>query len=439
MVKLKHLRHPFRTVSTAKNLFAARWSMWRFADHGARRFRGDPRYDLQNVTDGFRSRLDNSGGDDELLERICAAYIKAVEKQQFAHEIYKASEWWQQVRQRSLGPVSRALLTRDISTLRRMYRNFFRDPCSSGLLGVPFGMSEAYFGGTIKDFHRRFYLSHVLYRFDYWKAQTQNRFALRELRGPGIGNPFGLLIDGTQINVGAEYAHYCAHRIDSMLDSKIATVAEIGGGFGGMAYYLLRDRPEVTYLDFDVPESVALTSYYLIKAFPKLKFLLYGEGQLTADLISQADVVLLPLFELDAMPAGSIDLTFSSHAMSDISSEAMIEYLKVIDRTTKDCFLYIGKERTNEPISDLFVQRDHSFKLSETRSSGWHSQQVSGAGSALGSRSTILEQVYTRTALGVDFTKTASTMERNSSFSRISSNPGSTAAQGSSASLSSNA
>jgi putative sugar O-methyltransferase len=319
-----------------------------------------------------------------------------------------------------------------------MYRNFFRDPCSTGLLGVPFGMSKAYFGGTIKDIHRRFYLSHVLYRFDYWKAQTQSRFELRDLAGPGIGNPFGVLIGGTHINVGAEYAHYCAHRIDSMLDSKAATVAEIGGGFGGMAYYLLRDRPEVTYLDFDVPESIALTSYYLIKAFPKLKFLLYGEDRLTADAISQADVVLLPLFELETMPADSIDLTFSSHAMSDISSGAMVEYLEHINRTTRDCFLYIGKERTSESISDLFDQRGDSFKLSETRASGWHSHKVSGAGSALGLGSTILEQVYTRTALDVDLT-TTSRMERNSSFSRISSKPGSTAAQGSSASLSSNA
>ncbi len=398
MVKLKHLRHPLRTASTAKGLFTARWSMWRFANHGARRFKGDPRFDLQNVTEGFRSRLDDSSDDDELLERICTAYIKSVKQQQFAPKIYKASEWWQQVRQGSLGPVIQALLSRDVSALRKMYQSFFRDPCSSGLLGVPFGMSKAYFGGNIKDVHRRFYLSHVLYRFDYWKAQTKDRFTLRDLAGPGIGNPFGLQIEGTHINVGAEYAHYCAHRIDSMLDSKIATVAEIGGGFGAMAYYLLRDRPELTYLDFDVPESIALTSYYLIKAFPELKFLLYGEGELTAKTIAQTDVVLLPLFELEAMPVNSVDLTFSSHAMSDISSSAMVEYLDRINRMTRDCLIYIGKERTGESISELFRKRDNSFKLWETRTSGWHSHKVSGAGTANLAASTILEQVYTRTA-----------------------------------------
>jgi hypothetical protein len=401
MVKLKYLRHPIRTANAAKSMFAARLGMWRFAAHGERRYRNDARYDLQNVTVGFMSRIDSSSDDVALLERICAAYIKAVKQQQFVPDVYKATEWWQQVRQRSLGPVMKALLTQDINALRGMYRNFFRDPCSSGLLGAPFGMSEAYFGGTIKDIHRRFYLSHVLYRFDYWMEQTDGRFSLRDLAGPGIGNPFGVLIEGTHVHVGAEYAHYCAHRVGLLLDSEIATVAEIGGGFGAMAYYLLRDRPRVTYLDFDVPESIALISYYLIKSFPHLKFLLYGEKELTREAITQADVVLMPAFELETMPAGSVDVTFSSHAMSDISSEAMTEYLNQIDRITKDWFFYIGKQQTGESISNLLERKDDSFRLSETRTSGWHSHKVSGAGvgGAAGlAASSMFEQRYRRAA-----------------------------------------
>jgi hypothetical protein len=349
---------------------------------------------------------------------------------------YSPTAWWQQHRSLTLGPVMRALSSHDLDTLQTMYENFFRDDCSTGLLPVQ-RVKKDYFGQIIPDFYRRLYLIDALYRLDYWKAKTSDRYTVCDLAGPATGNPFGLMLEDTLIRVGSEYQHSCAQRIARLLHGH-ATVAEIGGGFGGMAYYLLRDRPKVTYLDFDVPESIALTSYYLIKAFPKLKFLLYGEGPLTADAISQADVVLLPLFELDIMPTGSVDLTFSSHAMSDISSEAMVEYLRQIDRITSASFLYIGKERTNDSISDLFDQGGHSFKLKETRASGWHSQKVSGAGSALGARATILEQVYTRTALDVDLT-TASTMERNFSFSRISPNPGSTAAHGSFASLSSNA
>jgi putative sugar O-methyltransferase len=401
MLKLKYLRHPFQTASKAKATLAARMNMRSFAFHGRRRFKGDARYDLQNVTDGFASRIDDSSDDTELLDRICTAYIKAVEKQQSTSETYKATDWWEQVRRGSLGPVTQALLTHDIGALRRMYRNFFRDSCSSGLLGAPYGMAKAYFGGTIKDLHRHFYLSHALYRIDYWMSQTENRFVLRDLAGPACGNPFGVLIDGTFVRVGADYAHYCAYRIGSMLGSKRSTVAEIGGGFGGMAYYLLRDQPEVTYLDFDVPESIALSSYYLLKVFPHLKFLLYGEEELTIDAIDRADVVLMPLFELANIAAGSIDVTFSSHAMSDLSSEALEDYLNNVSRITRDTFFYIGNSKASKIISDSVDQRHNSFKLTETRSSGWHSHKVSGAGvgGAAGlAASAMFEQCYRRVA-----------------------------------------
>jgi hypothetical protein len=401
MVKLKYLRHPLRTTIAAGALFATRRSMWKFASNGQSRFRDDARYNLQNVTDGFVSRIDDSGEDAELLERICSAYIRAVKQQQFVPDAYRATEWWQQVRQQSLAPVLRALLKRDVEALGRMYRNFFRDPCSTGLLAAPYGMSKAYFGGNIRDIYRHFYLSLALHRFDYWMAQTDGRFGLCNLAGPEIGNPFGVQIEGTHIRVGAEYAHYCAHRIGSLLGPETATVAEVGGGFGGMAYYLLRDRPGVTYLDFDVPESIALTSYYLIKAFPRLRFMLYGEEELTAGAIAKADVVLMPVFELASMPAESVDVTFSSHTMSDISSEAMVEYLKNIDRVTRDCLLHIGNQRAGESISALVSRRYHSFELVETRPSDWHVHKAFGAD--VGSTgdlaaSTIFEQCYVRTA-----------------------------------------
>ena len=400
MLKLKYLRHPLQTVNAAKALLTTRLNMRKFAAHGERRFRNDDRYDLQSVTDGFMARIDDSGDDTTILERICSAYIKSTAQQQLAPETYKATERWQRVRHQHLGPIIHALTTRDIAAVRKMYRNFFRDSCSAGLLGAPFGMSKAYFGGAIKDIHRRFYLSHVLYRLDYWKEQTAANFVLSDLAAPPIGNPFGVLIDGTLLRVGAEYAHYCAYRVGGRLDTGRTTVAEIGGGFGGMAYYLLRDRPKVTYCDFDVPESTALTSYYLLKAFPQLKFLLYGEEELTKDGIARADVVLMPMFELAAMPLESVDITFSSHGMSDINHQAMVEYMNNIVRMTRRDFLYIGNSRASKSISDLVRQSYGSFQLSETRSSGWHSHKVSGAGvgGAAGlAASTLCEQCYTRT------------------------------------------
>jgi hypothetical protein len=391
---------PIHAAQIARSFFVARFNMRRFAAYTNRRFRGDPRYDLQAVADGFLSRIDESDDDSQLLHRICEAYIKAVSRQQFAPAANQPTGWWQQARQGSLKPFVAALLARNIGDLRKMYRNFYRDPCSSGLLGAPYGMTKAYFGGTIKDVHRKFYLGHVLCRLDYWMEQTKGRFAVRELAGPGIGNPFGVVIDGTHIAVGAEYAHYCARRIDDLLEPETkVTVAEVGGGFGGMAYYLLRDRLGLTYLDFDAPERIALTAYYLLKAFPKLKFSLYGEGDLTRESLAQTDVALMPAQSLADMPAGSVDVTFSSHSMSKAATDTIVEYLRHIDRMTSGLLLCMAERRGSELISGLIGQRFSSFKLTETRSSGWHSYKVSGAGVGGARRvtdSTVFEQLYMR-------------------------------------------
>jgi hypothetical protein len=373
-----------------------------FANHGRRKFKGDPRYNLQNVTDGFAPRLDTAGNDRELLQRICTAYIKAVGRQEVAPAIYRATEWWEQVRRGGLARVRHALLERNISALQEMYRNFYRDSCSAGLLGAPYGMSTSYFGGPINDIHRQFYLSHVLYRLDYWSAQTENQFVLSDLAGPELGNPFGVQLGDTLIPVGAEYAHYCSYRIGLLLGPAKGTVAEIGGGFGGMAYYLLRDHPELTYLNFDVPESLALSSYYLMKAFPNLKFLLYGEQDLTSETIDKSDVILMPLFELDALPEQSADICFSSHAMSDLSSEAMETYMENINRFTRNSVLYIGNRRASKSMAALITGKFPSFNLNDTRFSGWHSHKISGAGvgGAAGlAAAAMFEQRYTRSAM----------------------------------------
>jgi putative sugar O-methyltransferase len=340
-------------------------------DRGERHFASDARYDLQNVTAGFASRLEDQSADAALMERICRYYIKAMEREQCAPKAYRATGWWEQQRRGNLEPIIQVLTTGDIAAVRGMYRNFYRDPCSAGLIALQ-SLSKDYFGETIKDFHRRLYLIDSLYRVDYWKARTGGRFTLNDLSGPPIGNPFGVLMDGVLVRARAEYQHYCADRINGLLGSRKGIVVEIGGGFGGTAYYLLRDRPGLKYIDFDVPESIALTAYYLLKAFPHLRFLLYGEEELTAEAISRADVVLMPVSELPGMPPARADITFSSHAMSDLSSEAMTEYLNIIAGITSNYFLYIGNGSGGKAISDLVERQYRSLKLVETRTSGWH-------------------------------------------------------------------
>jgi putative sugar O-methyltransferase len=373
-LKAKHLRHPFRTLASAKVMTKTYFDLKSFPYRSRIRFRGDSRYVLQNVTDGFTSRIDNSSDDRELLERICSAYVKAAEHQRTALESYQPTKWWQEQRTR-LRPVMQALETHNIQALRQMYGNFYRDPCSSGLIPIT-DMPWNFQHGAMTDTDRHSYLGDSLCYVDYWREQTAGRFAVADLAGPNIGNPFGVMLDGTLVRFEAPYQHYVAHRLSTLLDAGPATVAEIGGGYGGTAYFLLRDRPALTFLNFDVPETIALASYFLMKAFPSLAFLLYGEKQVTPEEIARANVVLMPLFEIERMQTRGIDLTFSSHALSSLPSELIDHYLETVGRTTRKHFLYIGGKVGTKAISDVANQRQ-DMRLAETRVSCWNAHKTS--------------------------------------------------------------
>jgi hypothetical protein len=402
-VKLQNLCHPILTAKKARSRLSLHAHMWTFAYHGKRRFRDDPRYDLQSVTDGFRVRIEDRHDDTQILERICDAYIRTIEKQGSECGWYQASRRWREIRQRSLGPVLTALLTRDIASLGRMYRNFFRDPCSAGIVGAPGGLSEAYFSGRISDVHRHFYLSHVLCRIDYWKSLTDGRYTTRDLAGPEVGNPFGVIIDGTHISVGAEYSHYCSHRVREQLDPESVTVAEIGGGFGRMAYYLLRDRPGTRYVCFDLPENVALASYYLMRALPGLRFFCYGEKAVTSESIAEANVVMLPSFAITTAPARSVDVSFTSHGMSALPADELGQCVREISRMTDKTLLIMSKRPASQMISECLRRQSPAFALESSCESGWHSYKVSGAGVggvASVDESAVVENGYIRSAEG---------------------------------------
>ena len=108
MLNLKHVVHPIRTAQIATRRLVAHIDLRRFASHSEQHFRGDSRYDLKYVTEGFASRIDASTDDTSMLERICRAYARTVSHPDSALACYGPTEWWGELRQSCLGPAMRA-------------------------------------------------------------------------------------------------------------------------------------------------------------------------------------------------------------------------------------------------------------------------------------------------------------------------------------------
>jgi putative sugar O-methyltransferase len=137
-----------------------------------------------------------------------------------------------------------------------------------------------------------------------------------ELTVPAVGNPWGYVVDNVMIGPKALRYHVLATQIQQITcDCKRPVIAEIGAGYGGTAYFVLRGQQPLTYIDFDLPEVLTIAAYYLTRTLPHRRALLYEPGfKFTTATLAEYDVILMPNWMLPALPADSVDLflnTFS--------------------------------------------------------------------------------------------------------------------------------
>lgn len=275
--------------------------------------------------------LASSGDDTALLKRIASAYKLASANLLVSSEIFRPSNEWLPIYENNLKEIMKALEECNINELDKIYKNFWREPCSTGLIGLPIDMKSSFFtkGKKVSYINKTLYLTDSIHRFNLWKKLLGPRYSADNLVSPSIGNPYGYFIDNKFIKAGADYQHYYATQIIDLLSDQPdrRVVAEIGGGFGGMAYYLIRDAINTTYIDFDLPENLALTTYYLLKAFPEKKVLLYGEAELEGVSLDEYDIVLMPSFQLDKLPSATCNLIFNSYSLAEMSPQTISHYV----------------------------------------------------------------------------------------------------------------
>jgi putative sugar O-methyltransferase len=338
-------------------------------------YSNDKNYQINSIERCFEDRINLTGDDSKLLTRIVNAYQAASRDQPLHSEVFRPSNEWLPIYRGYLGDVITALEDGDTKKLDKIYRNFFRDPCSTGLVGLHANMEKDFFNGKISHLSKLHYLNDSIHRFNLWKKLLGNQYTCAALSSPLIGNPYGYFIDNQFIRNGADYQHYYATTINALLDQQARPiVAEIGGGYGGMAYYLIRDAKNTQYIDFDLPENLALTTYYLLKAFPEKKFLLYGEADISSEKLDVYDIVLMPSFQLDKLRNGVCDLIFNSYSLAEMSPATIHHYINQSALLLKSGGWFFHVNHTKHSIvsaKDFPVPND--LKLMSEKVAEWNS------------------------------------------------------------------
>jgi hypothetical protein len=192
---------------------------------------------------------------------------------------------------------------------------------------------------------------------------------------PNVGAPFGLAVEERLITLETPELLYAAMRLDQATRmylhasaAKRPSIVEIGGGYGGMCYWLMRMRPDVArYTIVDLPTVSVLQGYFLAEALGPAAVSFLGEPP--------AQVTLVPNFALSHVDT-PFDVLVNKDSMPEMPRDVMIGYLEWARSNCTGFFYSYNQETAAEILGHTqgivskeiktvggfeCVRRDHSW------------------------------------------------------------------------------
>tara|TARA_Y100000591_G_C21828769_1_gene698302 strand:+ start:160 stop:1284 length:1125 start_codon:yes stop_codon:yes gene_type:complete len=305
--------------------------------------------------------------DQEILNRIAKSF-KLAKKNPINNLNYIPLGAWKNHIEKFKKDYTKSLDEEDIVKIDSLFKNFFRN---DGIRGIWIYK----FFDDLKNSKKSEQVEFIInIDRDYRKLRKLIKLEnISKLNFPNIGNPWGYIIDDTTLlPTSCSHFYYSVKLKEFSKDIENPTFCEIGGGFGGTAYYLLKDRKDFTYLNLDIPEVLIFSKYLLMKSFKNRKVLLYNDKIDTIDdnTISNNDIILMPNFMLPKISNNTIDVTFNTRSLSEMNIDTINEYIKQINRITKRYFYhdnsdvsYAQRDGHTEIRSSEFNINKNSFEL----------------------------------------------------------------------------
>lgn len=277
----------------------------------------------------------NDKGELKIVERIFKSFRKMKDDQKNVDHCYLPSSIWQLQLDKSYFYLNSGLKTNDIKKFHFFLANFGTWKTYHGV------ESSALIRENMKSLIRRRYLKNVVFyrQLEVWKWFYNNRIPLSSLTYPTYGNQSGAYIDNIFVGPGSFFNEIYGSLLSELVRStEHPVVADLGAGYGKLAYFTLRAIDNFTFIDFDLPETLCLAAYYLMKVWPDKKVLLYGEGNYSSDIHAQYDLIFMPSWEISKAGDSSIDLFLNKNSLGEMTRESVVNYISHITRATKYFF-----------------------------------------------------------------------------------------------------
>ena len=274
----------------------------------------------------------------EIIFRLLSAYKLSKKNAQNIDNSFKIKGVWNEWIEINFKNLIKALKEENISLLNNLLNNMFEESFTRGL-----GIFEGY--RKSKNLFGKFYFKYV------WNNYLKHYLSLggkkEDLRFPNVGNPTGIKIQNKIIPYEAIRHSYLAKQYTELLrDQKNPLIVEIGGGFGGFAYQLISliKNNNTKYIIYDLPEVNAISSFFLMNAFPDKKVILFGEEELWESKNLEFDIAIMPYYMIKKLPKDSSDFIYNACSFSEMSRECALVYIKQIEVSCKKYFAHENHE-----------------------------------------------------------------------------------------------
>lgn len=330
----------------------------------------EPYFNITALEEGLRLRTPSPVDADELslLGEVRAFYRGIKAEQRNVAEIYQpAGEWREHVNFRM--PHYGAFEEESLERLAALLGSFWRNEL--GVLVKQYATYAQLVGD--RDLRESYAakMAHDLMIWTHLHGANLHELAITE-----VGNPWGYLWQGTLIGSKVLRYHDLNKRIEGLTSGSVnPVVAEIGAGYGGLAYFLMRGEDSRKYIDFDLPETLAVAAYHLKKALPHRRVYLHAGGVPDwSSILARYDVLLMPNWNIENLPSDSVDVFLNTFSLSEMSRPVVRNYLERITCACRGYFFHNNMDRSgvvNEgyerlPASD-YPFPEGAFKLLSKR------------------------------------------------------------------------
>jgi putative sugar O-methyltransferase len=269
--------------------------------------------------------------DTQIIDRIFDSFARMRKTQNDIGSLYKPSSVWQEQLDVTYEPLIRGFRENNKELFHHFLANFGTWKKYTGV------EHSARIHKQARSLLGRLYLQNMVFyrKLKAWQWYYDNRKPIQDLSYPQHGNQAGAYIKRNFVGIGSFFNEVNGSQLAGLVSDKPRPIiAELGAGYGKLAYFILRDKGSFSYIDFDLPEVVCLAAYFFMKSFPQKKVLLYGEDEYKPGKHKEYDFIFMPCWEIEHLGDASVDLFLNKNSLGEMDRKAAENYIGHITRST---------------------------------------------------------------------------------------------------------